>query len=1056
MKSESATLVIRHKSDIGSEAILSELSILAKSQVIESYFSICVEANSLDRQGDFAAEFVTAHGSEQCLLLDRLSRLGVINQVRIICLNASNETLDVMVAIDIQAIMLRVRTVLDQFLGAGISVSEIRIGIRGSGESIPSIKFFPINSNANILVIPHDRIAEGASASPIIRTGEGSVDRKFALHGAVEVASLMGLWSSMAHAPVDNFFPSVSGSEVPRLRFSQSRVRVLIGPPLPMSKIAEPTGDLPLPLQHFAVSNTEKSAIDLAKIMYPSDLIFSEGASPSLLQEKPGGLKALIEFLTEIGRSIFLLPKFIVKGMRSELDSLSSEIYQGALGDESFIKILGTSSTEVEERVGLSQTEFEEIVQAVANKRSRELVSPISRDHWAMMLTRFFGAIDGGSTTRDFRQQLFSNENILLVDRLSAGSSDGDLGIEVTKLLREYSALSGVQKLSSEELLATLDVGTVREAENSDGVASTPLPEFVEPTPHTEEMVIDQTSRRSLVELISDRFMAERKKANNRSEEMIQKIRLLFVAIKRNEVLQVSYSVVAAAWFALCSIIFVLLTCTPIRQSLSFSALSGYTRDALFTSFSGLFVVSAVLLLGYGGKKTWQVRALLTGAAVGVVIAICVVWFDDVRSAIQTQTKASREMPSLILALVTIGLLVMAVFKNLRSKSELRQRLGRSFLLVTSVYLLVSLVLWQCMQQSGLQNVEPATRRKVQLAVLVVAGLILISALGVVALVQIRERFRLRKNATLLEWCRQELEISIEAERRLGAAQIQWSATGAVLGRLLAHPLGVMNESVKDIGEVMSADNEILKYDVARLRLNEQGEAGLVARLRRHYVEPGWLARQYEKMVQSYQAQAAFRSGNKIEDFIDRRPEIDPVVNLMAQAINCTASGDRWDFARSVFRGDYDPVLGAVPEHLNREDVYQSVLENPSLYDLVGSQLVGASAREFLQQVLPTPLMELPSGLTNTVSIAGDNSRKIKSEVWWPRDILGEPTLVGENVVVNPSSSEHSSFFAGAVLLVGIRVDFSEPFSYFDCLGAVDEKIMPHESESRNIDQSDF
>jgi hypothetical protein len=78
------------------------------------------------------------------------------------------------------------------------------------------------------------------------------------------------------------------------------------------------------------------------------------------------------------------------------------------------------------------------------------------------------------------------------------------------------------------------------------------------------------------------------------------------------------------------------------------------------------------------------------------------------------------------------------------------------------------------------------------------------------------------------------------------------------------------------------------------------------------------------------------------------------------------------------------------------------------------------------------------------------------SEVWWPHDILGEPNVNSDEVVVNQSSSLLSSFFAGAVLLVGIRIDFSEPFAYFDCEGAkeAEKKITP--TGFGESSQSDF
>jgi hypothetical protein len=360
------------------------------------------------------------------------------------------------------------------------------------------------------------------------------------------------------------------------------------------------------------------------------------------------------------------------------------------------------------------------------------------------------------------------------------------------------------------------------------------------------------------------------------------------------------------------------------------------------------------------------------------------------------------------------------------------------------------------MENAALQADDSSARLKLLWAVLIVAGIMLLSCLGIVALVQIRERLRLRKNAQILEWCRQELEVSIEAERRLAAAQTQWSATGAVLSRLLTHPLGVMGSEGNELIESLSSDESILKYDVARLVLNEQGAAGLVARLRRHFVEPGWLSRQYEKMVRKFQEQAAFRSGNRLEDLIDRRPEMDPAVNTVERAKSGLASGDRWDFARSVFNGDYDKELGQVPEQLDLEEVYQSVLDNPGSYELVGSQLEGASAREFLEQVLPAPRVDLPTGLTKRVFTGSDDSRRMTSELWWPHDILGEPNVNSDEVVVNQSSSLLSSFFAGAVVLVGIRIDFSEPFAYFDCEGSLEAKSKSIQTGFEESTQSDF
>ena len=131
MNSKFATLIIQHELDLGSKAILAEVAALASTQVLDSYFLIGVGASTSIETGDFDANYVTSAGSERCKLLDRLSRVGAIDQLRIVCLNAASEESDEQISSEIAESVIRIKTSLDQLLGASVSVSEIRIGIRG-------------------------------------------------------------------------------------------------------------------------------------------------------------------------------------------------------------------------------------------------------------------------------------------------------------------------------------------------------------------------------------------------------------------------------------------------------------------------------------------------------------------------------------------------------------------------------------------------------------------------------------------------------------------------------------------------------------------------------------------------------------------------------------------------------------------------------------------------------------------------------------------------------------------------------------------------------------
>lgn len=1062
------TIVLRHELDAGAGPIIRELEEFAKTRMLHSFFDLTVLAEQ-EFSSDFNARFLSGHIFENCKLLDRLSRLGSLGLIRIVCIDAVMGPHDEKVVEGLSTALGRVKSSLIQLLGSRIRVVEVRIGIRGFGEAIPIQDFFPINADANVLVIPHDRISDDGMARPITRAGDPGTDHTFALHGAVEFASVLGLWKSMQHAPLDDFAPNVAGTAVPRIRFSQARVRILIGPPLPMSRLANAEEDLPLPLQHFAAANVNRATSDVVNEIYPAELIFTPDPEPDFVKEISGGVNGLIQFIKEFGRSMLVLPRLVVKGLKGEIDSVASKVYQEALGDETTIHVIGGYSKNAGEKVGLTSGEFEAIVDGIISRADREIVSPLTRDHWQTILRRFLGVVDGSSSVRDIRQRVFGNENILLVDRGALGRCQEVLTAQVARLLEDVSMSSLDDQVYPDQSDSdTSYSGKVSEVdapeksgagdeESSDETIDALVDgerdlQEVEREAHPGD--ISDVSVDDLVGRFSKRFMDERSSAQLRAASMIVRIRHLVSELQAREAFALSSSVVVAGWLSMCAIFFAIFTCTPLSNPLSFNALTGFQRDALWASFCGVFILASVLLLGYGGRRAWQVRALITGGATGVLIAGGILWFDDIRRAVQVDE--GNYAAAVVLALVTLGVMGVAVFRNLTSKSEARQQLGRLFLVVGSVYLLVALIIWQNMESSALRSAPDSTRNRVLWAILIVAGILLVSCVGIVALIQIRERLRLRVNAKLLEWSRQQLEIAIDAERILAAGHTQWSATGAVLSRLVTHPLGKRDDKLEEVTESLSSDESILKYDVARLYLNPQGDAGLVARLRRHFVEAGWLIRQYEKMVRRFQEQAAFSSGNSMQDLIDRRPELDPTVVSPKDAIVTEPVGDRWEFARRVFAGEYDVELGAVPEQLDLEEVYQSVLDNPASYVLEGSQLANASARGFLQQVLPSPGVELATGLTRRVFTADDQSRKMNSEVWWPVDILGEPPVNSDEVVVNESSSELSSFFGGSVLLAGIRVDFSEPFAYVDCEGAQELRLSGFTVSSDDKEQSDF
>jgi hypothetical protein len=296
------------------------------------------------------------------------------------------------------------------------------------------------------------------------------------------------------------------------------------------------------------------------------------------------------------------------------------------------------------------------------------------------------------------------------------------------------------------------------------------------------------------------------------------------------------------------------------------------------------------------------------------------------------------------------------------------------------------------------------------------------------------------------------MEQSVDAWRRLEAARVQWAGTGAALLRLLTYPLGKREKDSGFSFDDLTDDESVLKFDVAELQLNQSGVEGLTARLRTFFVEPGWLRRQYELLVRKFRERTAFRSGSQPDEMFGRRPETDPMVYRSDIVLSGKADSDRWSFARQLFEGEFDELLSSVPEDLSFDEVYQTVLDERESYSLGGAQFGEVGAREFLAQVLPTQVAELPSNVVDRAFTAADPLRRMSSRVWWPSEVAGQAPLSNDQVTVHDSRRVIAQRFDDAVVLVAIRVDLSEPFNYTECVGAVPEEKVSQRQAPRSDD----
>jgi len=760
--------------------------------------------------------------------------------------------------------------------------------------------------------------------------------------------------------------------------------------------------------------------------VYPKSLVFSTDDVPDFATKIRGGLGELVAFLGVMMRTLATLPRLIVKGVRNEFDGAAARVQQDLVGQDSWLQVIGGSSL-VESTEDLGSREVEEIIRRIEGTADRELVSPLTAEHWLEMVQGVLGSVDGDLEGRHIRQEIFGNENVLLVSREHIGIADGTLEEVLSGFLEEHS-------LPAPDLTDAIIEG--------DRV-SAPRPETNVPL-----MTSATTKPFTLVHGIGQRLTAERDKARIHLDKTAERLRDAFATLRKTGVDGVSTAVTVTAWFSFLALVVLLLTCTPLREFFDFFP-SRFVRDAAWVGFSAIFVVLALLLLGVGGDRNWQTRALITGGVVGGVVAVTLVFFDRIREAVVGDSSTSTA--ATILAAGTAMLMIAAIRKSLTSDSVTKRELGRLYVVCVSLYLSIGFVFQQAMDGSYLDEAGGG-RVRILVAGGVIASSLLVACLLVVAAVQFRERYRLRRAERAIEWLRSEMEQSVDAWRRLEAARVQWAGTGAALLRLLTYPLGKREKVSSSSFDDLADDESILKFDVAELHLNQSGVEGLTARLRTFFVEPGWLHRQYEMLVRKFRERTAFRSGSQVDDMYGRRPESDPMVFKSEAVFSGKADSDRWSFVRQLFDSEFDELLSTIPEDLSFDEVYQTVLDERESYSLGSAQFGEVGAREFLAQVLPTQVAELPSNVVDRAFTAADSLRKMSSHVWWPSEVAGAVPMLSDEVTVHDSRRAIGHRFDDAVLLVAIRVDLSEPFHYTECVGAALEEKAPDRPAQRSDD----
>jgi hypothetical protein len=932
----------------------------------------------------------------------------------------------------------------------GVARREIRLSIIGEGEKAPGSPYFSPAATANVLVLPRDISMNEAVARPVLRE---STDF-FVSHAATEMASVLGMWTSMQSAPVDEINIAPMGISGYRLSFATSRVKGLLAPPLPVGDLVDDSGILPLPSGYSPVDNLDVVVERYADVVYPSNMVFDALPQPDGHRYKEFRYLAKA-YATEFVNTLKALPSIIRKGFQSEIDTMGANALDRLIGGAD-ARIRPVVPQDDESGLGgITEARIEEIIRDIEYRDGRPVVGGVTTEQWDQLVTNILGIVDASRSTDNLREIVMPS-SILVREKASIAPNVPNVGHVVRAVMPPDSPPPPPPVVAAPESLEA-DSAEVSDGdqEGQENVLAPPVQTFVMPgevdlmalrdavrrSGMDRPEIIVETSEadislgdvavsvdradRTLVGYLTAKFDREFRKSEDSTIESLQQLRELPGLFRSRDGGKVSASVVIAIAAALGLVIVSLATHGIFRSFWSFDWMSTRNRDFLWLVFSSLLLVISIAALFSGGRRTWQGRTMILAGVCSGILAVEFFAFGPVYDQI-VATGINRRT-AIVGALVLLGTLVvtwLAITRNMVSSDPIRKRVGRLLAIVAWFYVVIGLSSFVAGPVSFINNWEDGTRHRFLIAAQFVGWVCLTIATFVIVSIRVRERNSFGVYTDRFNWAQENLMHSIDARRHLRAAYTQWLLMSASLARMVWYPLGREASEREAFEGLLAGDETILKFDLAQVGLSAQGHVALLARLRQMFVRPGWVRTQFNYAREMYMSEIAFITGDPVEQH-------DPVSCVAVPPINAIieneAQGDRFDFAKQLYEGRFDGGLLSAATNNNLDAVYANILTDNRMHEVSKAQNEYSTGSDFLVDVVPPTKTILPPRLVNVLASAGDSATQMTSHLWWPdTSILNRPQTPVDHL--HKSDVVSLDKLNDSVVLVAVLVEVSEAF----------------------------
>ena len=993
---------------------------------------------------DEAGELV----EKETTLFGYLAVLGAVSGIRISAVRCDPAGLPTTEQESVE-LDLALRKIDSSFIQFAFAVRrrENRVSIIGEGEKAPGSPYFSPAASVNVVVIPRDISMNEAVARPVLRE---STDF-FIGHAATELASVLGMWSAMETAPVDEINVAPMGISGYRLCFATSRVKGLLAPPLPVGNLVDDSGILPLPAGYSAVDNLDVVVERYADVVYPRNMVFEQLPIPDAHRYKEFRYLAKA-YATEFVNTLKALPSIIRKGFQSEIDTMGANALDRLIGGaDARIRPVVPQDGEVG-LGGITEERIEEIIRDIEYRDGRPVVGGVTTEQWDQLITNVLGIVDAAQSTGALREIVMPS-SILVREKASIAPNVTTVGQVVRAVMPPDAAViappssrdpeedqptdgSIVDDLSSDETETfpmetfvspgEVDLMALREAVRRGGMNR---PEAVEPTETDlslgEVAISIDRQDRTLVGFLTNRFDTEFRKSEDSTVESLQELRELPGLFRSRDGGKVSGSVVIAIALALGVVIISLATHGIFRSFFSFEWMSTRNRDFLWLVFSSLLLVISIAAIFSGGRRGWQGRTMVLAGICSGILAVEFFAFGPIHEKlIDSGVGTKTAIVGGLVLLATLVVAWLAITRNMVSSDPIRKRVARILAVFVWIYVVIGFSSYIAGPVSFIVDWEDATRHRFLIAAQFVAWICRVIATFVVVSIRVRERNSFGAYSDRFNWAEENLMHSIDARRHLRAAYTQWLLLSASLARIVWYPLGREASERTAFEGILAGDETILKFDLANVGLSAQGQVALLARLRQMFVRPGWVRTQFNHAREMYMSEISFITGDPIEQHDPVScVAVPPVDNILEN----NAQGDRFEFARQLYEGQFDSGLLSAATNNNLDAVYANILTDERMHEISKAQNIYPTGSSFLEDIVPPAKTILPPRLVSVLASAGDASTRMTSHLWWPdTSILNRPQFPvdhhhkGDVITLDKLND--------SVVLVAVLVEISESF----------------------------